>query len=304
MRGFLTFLPKAIRADLIHLHMAERGSVLRKLILLGVARGLGKPAILHAHGAEFVDFMDGLPAWTRTAVLRGLNASTRFAVLSAREAKCYRDQVGVAKRRLTVLPNPVEWDRKLPERAGQRRIHFIFLGKIGERKGAFDLLEAFSLLEPDLLASARLTLAGNGELARARRRVTELGLTEQVTVPGWIDPDARSQLLEQGSVFVLPSFREALPMALLEAMAAGLAVIATPVGGIPDLIEHEKTGLLVAPGDVPSLRTQMERLATREPLRLALGMAAHARAETCSLPHFRTALGGLYRSVIQESRDG
>ena len=294
--------PAAVwRSDLVHLHMADRGSTFRKLALLSVARSLRRPVVVHSHGFRFSDFFEGLPCGLRTIIRRRLNKSACFVALSDRQAGMYRQTVGVADSILTVLPNPVKWPEEMPARTQRDTVDFVFLGRIGERKGAFDLLEAFSQLPPSVLERSRLTLAGDGEVALAQRRAAELCVSERVEAPGWIDSEVRSRLLAEASVFVLASHHEALPMALLEAMSMGLPVITTDVGGIPDLIQHEGNGLIVAPGDILGLRDQMERLALNDALRTKLGTAAWRRVESCSLPRFREALGRIYRSAVSEA---
>ena len=78
----------------------------------------------------------------------------------------------------------------------------------------------------------------------------DLGLVSRVAVPGWVGSDGVERLIANSSILVLPSFVENLPMSVIEGMAAGLAVVATPVGAVEEIIEHEKTGLLIPPGDV------------------------------------------------------
>jgi glycosyltransferase involved in cell wall biosynthesis len=91
------------------------------------------------------------------------------------------------------------------------------------------------------------------------------------------------RLLARAAVVVLPSHREGLPMVLLEAMAHGRAVVATPVGGVPSLVEDGRTGLLVPPGDAEAVRAAMERLLGDPDLRRRLGAAAREKVtELCS----------------------
>ena len=86
-------------------------------------------------------------------------------------------------------------------------------------------------------------------------------------------------LLAEAGIFVLSSRSECLPMSVIEAMAAGLPVVATAVGGIPELVEHERTGILVPPGDARALAAALSRLAGDAGLRQRMGEAGRARAE-------------------------
>ncbi|BAL79461.1 glycosyl transferase [Bradyrhizobium cosmicum] len=104
----------------------------------------------------------------------------------------------------------------------------------------------------------------------------QLGIADRVKVPGWLDAEATKRVLRGSDVFVLPSFAENLPMSILEAFAYGLAVVATPVGAVADVIIDGTNGLLVPTGDVDALASALRRLIVDHRLRVALGVAAKA----------------------------
>jgi glycosyltransferase involved in cell wall biosynthesis len=98
---------------------------------------------------------------------------------------------------------------------------------------------------------------------------------------------------------VLPSYLEGLPMSLLEAMAAGLPVITTPVGGIPDVVTDGTEGLLIKPRDAAALARAMATLIEDEAYRLQLGRHARVRAEDFDVSHFASQLTDIYRRVLK-----
>ena len=178
----------------------------------------------------------------------------------------------------------------------------MFLGKIGDGKGAFMLLEAWSRIMSDSKYSgtAHLTLAGDGEVERARRTVARLGLEASTQVPGWLTPVQAHALIGSAHILILPSRNEGQPMAVLEAMASGVCVVASNVGGIPDLIESGTTGLLVPPGEVEALVTALCHVITNHEARARLARAAYERVRA----EFDTAvvwrrIDTLYRKVLQ-----
>lgn len=147
-----------------------------------------------------------------------------------------------------------------------------------EAKGVRELVLAFVELRKEF-PSLRLEVAGSGpDGQNLFATVREQGVADSVKFLGWVD-DLRG-VLRNWDVFALPSHDEALPMAILEAMAEGLPVVATNVGGIPELVEDERTGYLVQPGDVEALRTALRRLVGDSELRLRLGDQGHRLAET------------------------
>ncbi len=290
------------RVDLVHLHVAEKGSVFRKILLLLLAKAFRKPVIMHTHGCEFHTFHDGLSSWLRYAVDAALQQADRFIVLSESWKTYYLTRCGLDPARMIVLPNPVEIPAGIPDRSNSSTVHFVFLGRIGQRKGAFDLLQAFADLPADCLHRAQLTLAGDGELEQAQRLTEKLNLKPYVKLPGWIDLEQRNQLLRDANVFILPSYSEGLPMAMLEAMAWGLPVVSTPVGGIPELIDSGETGYLAHPGDTEAISEAAISLIKNDALRLAMGHRARARVEPLDLTLYCDKLTKIYRLALAENR--
>jgi glycosyltransferase involved in cell wall biosynthesis len=144
-------------------------------------------------------------------------------------------------------------------------------------------------------ARARLVLAGDGDVEAVRQLAAPLG--DSVRVLSWIDSAERDRLLDASDVFVLPSRAEGMPMALLEAMAAGLPAIVTPVGGIPDALTHGAEGLVVEPGRIDQLSGAMVRMLSDEPERLAAGRRAHARARLFDVHTYAGRLAELYQRI-------
>ena len=192
-----------------------------------------------------------------------------------------------------VVPNPIRFSGVRP--GARNGFSLLFTGRLGQRKGVFDLVEAFARVM-EQVPSARLACCGDGQVVECRQRVQALGLSRQVEIPGWIEADALQHLLTEADIFVLPSYDEGLPMSLLEAMAAELAVVTTPVGGIPDLIEDGVNGFLVQPGDIDGLAARLIALLANPEQRLAV--AAKARetvTQNFSAEHVQGRLEEIYR---------
>jgi glycosyltransferase involved in cell wall biosynthesis len=119
------------------------------------------------------------------------------------------------------------------------------------------------------------TIAGDGDQAGYEAQIASLGLGGRVRMPGWQDARDAAALLAGASVLVLPSYHEVMPVAVLEAMARGLAIVTTPVGSVPEILEDGVSALLVPPGDVPALAGALARLVDDAALRVRLGEAAH-----------------------------
>jgi glycosyltransferase involved in cell wall biosynthesis len=145
----------------------------------------------------------------------------------------------------------------------------LFLGHVGKQKGIFELLKALSLLK-DSLPDIRLAICGDGQLDSAQKMADELGIGSNVEFHGWIGVDQRAEELARASIFTLPSYDEGLPMAMLEAMAAGKAIVVTSVGGIPEVIKDRENGLLVPPRNAHALAQALREILEDSSLRKRL----------------------------------
>jgi glycosyltransferase involved in cell wall biosynthesis len=168
----------------------------------------------------------------------------------------------------------------------------LFLGYVGKRKGIFELLKALSLLK-DSLPDIRLAICGDGQLDSARKMADELGISPNVEFHGWIGAEQRAKEFARASIFTLPSYDEGVPMAMLEAMAAGKAIVVTPVGGIPEVIKDRENGLLVPPGDPHALAQALREILEDSSLRKMLAENAERTVEVRFSPS--VVLGQLSR---------
>jgi glycosyltransferase involved in cell wall biosynthesis len=286
----------AQRADIVHIHFASRASSVRKMALARLALARGCRLIMHAHGGAYPDYWKTLSAARRRRNLDVLRRADALIVLGETWREFFAG-VGVPVERIVVMPNPVVLPPAPARRSGAAAVVFVYLGLVSGSKGSFDLIEAIARLRPQTRARLRLVIAGNGDHAELGRRIAQHGLGSTIEVHAWLDGERRDALLASAEAFVLPSYHEGLPMALLEAMAWGLAPVATPVGAIPEVLQHEDNGLLVAPGDIDALARAIERLALDRALRARLGEAARRRVEPLAIENYARQLGELYEAV-------
>jgi glycosyltransferase involved in cell wall biosynthesis len=290
----------ARRPDLVHIHFASRASSVRKMSLARLALARGCKVVMHAHGGAYSAYWKSLSPRARRSNLAVLGRVHALIVLG--EGWCeFFVSIGVPRERIVVLPNPVALPPVLPLRGRAARVTFAYLGLIASSKGTFDLVEALALLPDTTLEKIHVVIAGNGEHAELERRIRRHSLGGVVEVRTWLDPAQRDALLASAEAFILPSYHEGLPMALLEAMAWGLAPVVTPVGSIPELVEGEMNGLLTQPGDLAGLSSAIERLALDSGLRGRLGAAARRRVEPLAVDVYAQKLCALYEAVTCRS---
>lgn len=272
--------------DVVHVNM---GGSLACSTALAALSTLGIPYIM-------VEHLPGEISPRRNVALKrslAKRASAHVAVGRA-SAQMIEGQLATPPGRVRVILNGVS----VPGVERPRNTHPVLgvAGRLETHKGIDVLLEALCAV-PD----ARLLIAGDGSQAsQLRARARDLGLTQRVEFIGWVDQI--EQLLERIDVFVLPSRWEALPLVLVEAMQAGVPLVATDVGSVADLVEHRTTGLLVPPEDPAALAEAVRWLLADPPRmhRIAAEAQEHARR------HFSTdtmvgRYSSLYRSVTEAS---
>jgi glycosyltransferase involved in cell wall biosynthesis len=286
---------ESLDPTIVHIHIASRGSTLRKVILAEMVARAGRPLVLHAHGSEFDLFHRKLPAAVRRNVNRTLQRANVFITLSTQWRDFYVEECEISPSQIVVLPNPVRVPAEVPDRTSRTTVQFLHLGRLGERKGSYDLVKAFAGLPEGLRNRARLVLAGDGDVEGVRKMAEPLG--SQVDVHSWISPHERDRLLSQSDVFALPSRAEGVPMALLEAMANGLPSITSPVGGIPDVFRNGLDGTLVTAGDVEQIRAAMAALISDDAAREAAGRAARERARAFDVHVYARRLADIYQRI-------
>ncbi len=293
------------RVDLLHIHLSVRGSSWRKSVLASAARSLGIPYAVHLHGTDYREFWEGSRGPLRAGIDAMFEGAQRIFVLGEFWADVVRDLAPGACGRIVVLPNAteaVEASAAGPN-ASADPVRITFLGQIGERKGAGDVISALQHMRK--AGNWTATLAGDGEVDAARRRIRELGLDDRVSVPGWLDAADRNRLLAQSDVLVLPSRAENLPMVLLEAFAHGIATVMTPVGAIPEVVEDGRNGLLVAPGDVDAIAGALTSLVEDRELRARLGREARrGHAARFEIGKYLARLAGMWRETAAVPQAG
>ncbi len=263
------------RVALLHAHVASGVSFWRKSLFIGLAHIFGRPVIFHLHGGEFRAFVDQrLPNWQRGLALALIRRSACGFALTGDAAEWLKRRVGMPQ--VEVFPNPIAV-RPAPREAS---LDVLFLGRIEEKKGVFDLIRGFAWVHKQLPA-ARLVLAGEGAVGEAEALATALKIGDAVIFPGWVGEEARAHWLSRAAVFVLPSHYEQMPMAVLEAMAAGVPVVATRVGAVEDMLEKGRCGVVLEVGDVTGLGAAILKILTDE--QNASALADRASDRVCSV---------------------
>ncbi len=261
VRVLFTLLTR--KPDLAHVHAAEGGSFYRKAILVRTFRKFGVNTIMHHPAAEVEAFYARLSPRRRAFVDRTFDLAEVNFVRGGRGVRAVTSRAPGA--RVEVLYNAVPTYEENPYNLQARNI--LFLGRLGERKGTYDLLEALKQIDGRLDSRVQVYLCGDGEVEQVRQRVEQLGLSRRVAHVGWIDGAQKAELLSKTAVNVLPSYNEGLPMSILETMAYGIPCVSTAIASIPEVVHDGENGFLIQPGQQKELGERLLRLLEDDGLR-------------------------------------
>jgi glycosyltransferase involved in cell wall biosynthesis len=285
------------RGRLVHVHATVRGSSYRKAAVVLLARALRRRVVLHIHsGADEIAYF----SWTRgKRSLRlfrtAFGAADVVIAVSAASAEMLEMAYGLADVR--VVPNPAPVIAPFVRRpASEEQVGVAYLGGFANlAKGGDVLVEALERALPRA-PQLRVTLAGPGEPPEPAAAL--IAAQPQVEWAGWVGPEQKDELLREAPVFVMASRSEGLPMALLEGMAYGMAVVATRAGGIPEVVDPGVDGLLVPPEHPDALADALCRLAADPELRDRLAAGALRRVKTLDADEVARRLDAIYASLL------
>ena len=291
----------ARHASIVHVNTSLNARAYwRDLAYLAVAKCLGAHVVYQVHGGALPqDFF----ARSRmlTAFLRAtLQVPDLVVVLAQTELEAYRDFVPA--QNVVALPNgidcrpfdPVATVRSFPDQP----LKLLYVGRIAREKGLYELLQGIRVAN-ELGVDARLIIAGRGEeQPRLRRYAHAIGIGSQVCFAGPVFGADKVKLFSGCDLFMLPSYAEGLPYALLESMAAGVPVVATPVGAIPDVMVDGTHGVLVPPRDGKAIAQALALLgADRERLSW-MSRACRRRVRAAfSIDRLAAELSGIYAAL-------
>jgi glycosyltransferase involved in cell wall biosynthesis len=290
-------------ADIVHAHLGEDLAILPLAALAAAPRRLPIVITVHtslAHTLEACDargeLLRRLGGWLERRAVRDAAATLVYTTRMAENLANANGRVHLIRRgvdrRLFAEPG----EPFLPELRGGPRV--VFLGRLAGQKGVEPLVRAFAHVRT---AGARLVMVGDGpERPAVERAVLRLGLQDRVHITGFVPHERVPAVLASADLLVLPAIYEELGTVLVEAMQAGVPVVASRVGGIPEAVEDGVTGLLTDPGDLAGLAAAIDRVLSDPPLAARMRANARRRAPRHDLEDVADAVHALYASIVAD----
>jgi glycosyltransferase involved in cell wall biosynthesis len=283
-------LIRSLQANVVHAHTSKAGVVGRI-----AARAAGVPSIFTAHtwcfteGTSWKWRVAGIPAER----LAGRLCSAIINVSEANRDLAVRHRISDQNRMLTIWNGiPDTSHRARPDASGAPRI--VMVARCAEQKDHSVLLRAIAGVE----RSARASFVGDGPLlGRLKAEAAQLGVADRVEFLG--ERSDIPEILAQSHLFALATKWEGFPLSILEAMRAGLPIVASNVGGVPEAVVEGKTGYVVERGDVGAFRDRLQALITDSTLRRRMGTAGRRRYETTfTLDHMLRKTMAVYQMAV------
>lgn len=291
------------RPKIAHYPLTSYWNIEKSLMFLMVAKLFSVKIIAHLHGGSFDVFWMNLSPTRKKIDLLGLYRLDALVVLSDGWKKWICKNIGLKDEKVMVVNNPIDSqfeNRALSFKAAENT-NLFFIGSIGKRKGVYDILAVASLLNKKGI-NTRISLAGpeahHGDLKNIKKIISQKQLN-RVKIIEPLYGSKKIEYFEQNSIFLFPSYNENFPLVVLEAAAAGKAIITTRVGAIPEFFEHNRSVLFVEPGNVEQIANAVIELINDQEKRHRLGIAAREIiVNKLSRDKIFQSLHDVYQSVL------
>lgn len=256
------------RPDIIHLHVSQNGSFIRKKTLF-YFKNRNSKVILQHHGSEFIDIASKMKKNKFKKIERFINNVNINLVLGKYRKNIFDELFPMSN--VQVLYNGIEKNEYQYNNNGNI---ILFLGALINRKGIYDLIESIKLSIDFIDKKYIFVFCGNGNIDSIRKIIENANLSERIILKGWINDKEKNEIFKNTIINILPSYNEGLPMSILETMSYGIPNISTKIASIPEVI-NDTNGLLITPGDIDELSKEIVYLTKSEELRLKFSINSY-----------------------------
>lgn len=268
---FLLAIPKLLislpSCDLVHIHVASDASFDRKYIVHRLAKKFNKPTIVHLHGGDFMRFYREASPKKKSRITNFFDEANQVIGLS----KVWIRNIGLmTDSNVTIVYNGVN----IPKSDFKKKesLQLLYLGHIVPLKGIYGLVDVVKRLE-DKGYKFELIMGGIGESDILLKKIEDLGV-RSIKYVGWTSGKDKEKLLEESSIFVLPSMKEGVPMTMLEAMSYKCCPVLSSAGGITDILTHGETGMIHDPEDLDKFEENLIEVFENRNMMIEIGNKA------------------------------
>lgn len=262
---------------LVYVHIGSNASLYRESFFVVLAKLFGKKTIAHFHAGDVDEYLEKQSKLGKRFISWAIGQSDKLIAVSKDSAE--KLQKLAPKNEIEIIVNAIDTKpfsfspNRLAERNGIVRL--LFVGAMGKLKGETDLADAIKIISTKNTDFRVSFLGFGGE--NLQKYCTEIGIEKIIEFVGAVSLEERLSFFENADIFVLPTYAEAMPMSVIEAMATGLPIVSTTVGGIPELVEDSEEGFLVEPANASKLAEKLSILISDKDLRIKMGKKAQEK---------------------------
>jgi len=242
---------------LVHIHGSSYISFYRKyLLFLTIKYLLRRKIIYHIHSGKYQVFIENTNRLVAMMIKQMVEQSDGIICLSIQWKEFFEKKFRL--KSISILNNIIPFPVESVKNREDKKVRFLLLGKVGEGKGIFDLIETVYKNQNYFRDKIEIMIGGDGEIDRLKQEIKEYRLEETIKYIGWVSGTKKDRLLANSDVYLLPSYNEGLPISILEAMSYKKPIISTDVGGISTIVKNDFNGFLIKAGDKNALFAGMK----------------------------------------------
>ncbi len=289
----LVSMVRIFNYDIVHIHVSENGGYYRYVPVIYWARLLNRRIVIHVNSSKFDLFFNKQIGILKNIIIKSLD-KTNLIITVGQE--WYNVFIKLTATNVVIVHNFIEVpDENLYNPVSE---NIVTTGYVGQRKGYYDLIEAIPKII-EKFPKYKFSFCGNGEVEQIKERLIEKQINDNVELTGWLSKKQIFQKLKSSSIYVLPTYNEGMPLAILEAMSFGLPIITTKVGAIPSLINENENGIFVRPGNIAEISNALINLIDNEELRMQISNNNYQKIkESYSIESGMNQIIAHYKSII------
>lgn len=276
---------------IVHVQGSVGASFGRKAIFIYIAKFFHKKVVWHMHAGRFAVFYQQ----HRYAVKKVVDKCDVIIALSEYWKEYFKNEFPT--KRVEIIKNVISAPKVHKQQTSYCTL--LFLGLLGKNKGIYDLLECIRDHKEEFQGNLKLYIGGNGEIEHVKQLIKEYGIADIAIFEGWVSGDKKIELLNKSDAYILPSYKEGLPISILEAMSYGMPIISTPVGGIPEIVSNGENGYLIEPGNKEDIYKAIISLLNNTDLRKRMGKVSLSRVGEHLPKYVEKQLETLYDSLVK-----
>jgi glycosyltransferase involved in cell wall biosynthesis len=294
LNALLVFFFKLLfdyKIKIVHIHTASNISFKRSALFVRIANLFHKKVVLHVHGGAFRDYYHREAHYVTSV----LNRCDCVIALSETWKKFFE---GICDTPVVVLNNIIEPpQQEICKKDG--RVHLLFLGLLVKEKGIYDLLNMISEHADFFRGRIVLHIGGNGDADILKNTIKQKRISDFVCYEGWVSGHKKTRLFSLCDIYVLPSYIEGMPISILEAMSYGCSILATNVGGIPEIIQDGVNGFLFQAGNKEEMYSKLRKLVVDDNMRMEMGQIGLSKSHAYLPDAVGMDLTSIYRRLLE-----